>query len=591
MKRIFKCNSILNFRVITLMVGMTLFFYTAYAQPTGYTGTWGSGGCQGNNTSVNEKNWNHSTNYMGSLVTTSAFTDFEFTTTEWKGTAQRSTVLGIIFRHGGSNGSWYMLTYCNVGNTGQNYTYRLKKGNANNSNVTNQLGVYDAGSSGNRAVKLRVVGSQIQVDVNNDGSWEIDYTDPGGTPPNGTGKGFIKKARYNDGCYFKNVTWTEVISGSAPTISTTAITPITCNTATSGGNTIDDGGDPITVRGVCWNTGGTPTTADSKTSDGTGEVDFASAITGLTQGTPYHVRAYATNTVGTSYGPEVDFTAKSTTTAGSIGSVQTICYNTAPATLTNDGAPGNGTGVFSYQWQSSPDDADPWTNEGADASTYTPGAITVNTYYRRQATSSDCGTATSASILVTIDPASVGGSIDGTASVCAGTNGATLTLTGHVGAITRWEKSENGGVWTDIGNGSSATYAYSNITVTTQYRAVLTSGVCALAYSSSSTITVSPTSDGGTIASAGATTVCYTDHGPTTMTLSGHTGSITKWQKNENSTGWTDVSNTSTTQDYEDLIISTDYRAVVTSGGCASANSATISITVYDVIVPGTISW
>ena len=36
---------------------------------------------------------------------------------------------------------------------------------------------------------------------------------------------------------------------------------------------------------------------------------FSSNITGLTPGTLYYVRAYATNTDGTAYGDEVNFTA------------------------------------------------------------------------------------------------------------------------------------------------------------------------------------------------------------------------------------------------------------------------------------------
>lgn len=95
----------------------------------------------------------------------------------------------------------------------------------------------------------------------------------------------------------------------APTVTTTAITAITSTTATSGGNVTADGGATVTDRGVCWNTGGTPTTANSHTHDGSGTGSYASSLTGLSAGTTYHVRAYATNSVGTGYGSEVDFVA------------------------------------------------------------------------------------------------------------------------------------------------------------------------------------------------------------------------------------------------------------------------------------------
>jgi hypothetical protein len=95
-----------------------------------------------------------------------------------------------------------------------------------------------------------------------------------------------------------------------PTITTTAVTSITSTTASSGGNTITDGGASITHKGVCWSTSPNPTTTDPKTDNGTGTSDFSSSITGLSPGTAYHVRAYATNSVDTSYGDDIPFTTK-----------------------------------------------------------------------------------------------------------------------------------------------------------------------------------------------------------------------------------------------------------------------------------------
>lgn len=103
------------------------------------------------------------------------------------------------------------------------------------------------------------------------------------------------------GCY-------EYISGIViPTVTTTAITEITTTSATSGGNVTNTGGSTVTARGVCWSLSTNPTTADSHTSDGTGEGSFASSITGLTAGQTYHVRAYATNSAGTAYGSDRTF--------------------------------------------------------------------------------------------------------------------------------------------------------------------------------------------------------------------------------------------------------------------------------------------
>jgi len=92
-----------------------------------------------------------------------------------------------------------------------------------------------------------------------------------------------------------------------PLVSTTAVTAISYTTATSGGEVTDDGGATVTARGVCWNTSLDPTISNSKTSDGTGTGSFTSSLTGLTAGTTYYVRAYATNSAGTGYGNQVSF--------------------------------------------------------------------------------------------------------------------------------------------------------------------------------------------------------------------------------------------------------------------------------------------
>jgi len=97
-------------------------------------------------------------------------------------------------------------------------------------------------------------------------------------------------------------------SGNLPVVSTSAVSNITKSTASCGGNVTFDCGLTVTVRGVCWSTGSTPTIDDSKTADGSGLGNYTSALTGLIPGTTYFVRAYATNSAGTGYGSAVSFT-------------------------------------------------------------------------------------------------------------------------------------------------------------------------------------------------------------------------------------------------------------------------------------------
>lgn len=94
----------------------------------------------------------------------------------------------------------------------------------------------------------------------------------------------------------------------APTVTTQAANSITQTTATGNGNVTSDGGATITQRGVCWNTTGTPTTSDSTATSAGTTGAFTASMTGLSPNTLYYVRAYAINSVGTSYGSQVTFT-------------------------------------------------------------------------------------------------------------------------------------------------------------------------------------------------------------------------------------------------------------------------------------------
>jgi|GEM_PF-552795 len=107
-----------------------------------------------------------------------------------------------------------------------------------------------------------------------------------------------------------------------PTVTTTAVSSITATSASISGNVTSDGGAVVTARGVCWSTSPNPTISNHSTNDGTGMGAFTSSLTGLTPGTTYYVRAYATNAAGTAYGNEVTFTTSPLTIFVSITNPQ-----------------------------------------------------------------------------------------------------------------------------------------------------------------------------------------------------------------------------------------------------------------------------
>ncbi len=121
----------------------------------------------------------------------------------------------------------------------------------------------------------------------------------------------------------------------APSVTTNIVSNITEASATCGGSVTSDGG-ALTYRGVCWSTSQNPTVSDFRTNDGSGTGTFTSNITRLTPNTTYYVRAYAINSVDTTYGQEVSFTTCTNFSVTISGN--TIVDNGLGATVVASGA-------------------------------------------------------------------------------------------------------------------------------------------------------------------------------------------------------------------------------------------------------------
>lgn len=108
--------------------------------------------------------------------------------------------------------------------------------------------------------------------------------------------------------YGNDSLFTTATGAVQPIVSTGIVTLITTTTASVAGNVSNDGGSAVTSRGICYGTSLNPTiTGTIVTATGTTGA-FTSNLTGLTGSTLYHARAYATNSLGTSYGSDVTFT-------------------------------------------------------------------------------------------------------------------------------------------------------------------------------------------------------------------------------------------------------------------------------------------
>ena len=180
-----------------------------------------------------------------------------------------------------------------------------------------------------------------------------------------------------------------ITSTALPQVTTGSISSIAITTASGGGNVTSDGGSPITVRGVCWSTGISPTIADFTTDDGTGTGPFTSSLTGLTRNTRYYVRAYATNDAAlTGYGDTVSFTTDAELPQLSTTAISSLTDSSVwtGGTITNDGgAPIISKGVC-WNTSGNPTIADDSTNNGTGTSAFTSyidGLESFTTYYVR----------------------------------------------------------------------------------------------------------------------------------------------------------------------------------------------------------------
>lgn len=130
--------------------------------------------------------------------------------------------------------------------------------------------------------------------------------------------GLIKGTTYYVRAYATNSVGTAygeeknfVATDGTPIVTTNSVSSITQTSAVCGGNVTSSGNSNVTARGVCWSTNPNPTVNGNHTTNGSGTGSFTSSLTGLTVGTMYYVRAYATNATGTSYGEQVSFSTVS----------------------------------------------------------------------------------------------------------------------------------------------------------------------------------------------------------------------------------------------------------------------------------------
>jgi len=165
--------------------------------------------------------------------------------------------------------------------------------------------------------------------------------------------------------------------------------------------------------------------------------------------------------------------------AGQIAPNMTICNGGTPGSISFT-VPATGTSL-SYQWQSSPNAAGPYTDIAlATLNNHTPSGITQTTYFQCVVTSTvGLGSCNQITNFVTVFVNNVtAATITGAQSICAGEDPGALSISAvstATGAISyQWQSSLTGSApWTNVGTGLS--YDPPALAQTTYYQVVTTS--------------------------------------------------------------------------------------------------------------------
>jgi len=232
---------------------------------------------------------------------------------------------------------------------------------------------------------------------------------------------------------------------------------------------------------------------------------------------------------------------------------------------------------------------------GATAANYQPPTNTAGVMYYYavvKANNLNCLSTTTKAVAVTVNPLSVGGTAAVSRTICSGT-ATTLSLSGQTGSI-QWQQSTNGtSGWANVTNGSgsaTANYTTSALTTPTYFRAAVTSGECATAFSNVIAIGITPASNAGTVTANHF--ICTN----TTATLSttGFTGDLQWQQSADGITIWSNAVGgsgaTTATFTTPALTAARFYRVAATNSSCAIAYSTVISVGITTLPNAGTAS-
>ncbi|MVN20805.1 PKD-like domain-containing protein [Mucilaginibacter arboris] len=156
-----------------------------------------------------------------------------------------------------------------------------------------------------------------------------------------------------------------------------------------------------------------------------------------------------------------------------------VCYGQTVTALGDQ--PTGGTGSFVYSWESSTDQIT-WTTIANQTGKDYSFTGTQNLYIRRIVTSGPC-TKISQPVYIIVQPPITNNTVASDQEVCYNNTPKLLNGSAPAGAdgnyTYNWQSStDNGATWTNISGANTANYQVNSLTVTTQFRRIVTSVLC-----------------------------------------------------------------------------------------------------------------
>ena len=434
------------------------------------------------------------------------------------------------------------------------------------------------------------------------------YTPPAGLTTTTSYRRYANDGTCNISPEVSTGTWTVTVQ-SVPTAGTIGTAQTICNATTPSGLTSSSAGSGDGTISYQWQSAVSPFSSYGNIG---GQVSDAYSPGSLSATTRYQRYTVSTlNGIACNSSPTsaIEITVQSAVTAGSIASTETICYNTTPASITS--VDGTGSGTITYRWDVSTTSAVAgFSDLGNSASTFSPGALTQDTWYRRYTISTQnavgCESAATAVILKKVQTVPTAGTIGADRTICNNTTTTILGGTpggGRSGSTIsyRWEVSTT----SDIAGFSSAGVTTASITtpsltVDTWYRRITISTLdgtpCESSPTSATKVTVQTVPTAGIIEAD--QTIC---NGTAPATISNNTvgsglGTITyRWEKSTTNagSGYSAQGGALSSLSPGSLTATTWYRrytiSTLNSNACESSATAAVQITVQSVPTAGAI--